>query len=398
MCHAVASAPVRAGEDPAPGPDERKDAVTTTILICIAGWILGWVALGRARRVGDLPEGSDDLRPGSCTVIVPARNEERSIGLLVADLRSDPALDGCRILVVDDHSNDDTARVAASHRAVDVVAAPPLPPAWTGKSWACQHGADLAARDADHTLVFLDADVRPAPGSLSRLIEHRGSVGGLVSAQPWHVAERPAEQLSCLFNVVAVMGAGSGAGDRATGAFGPVMVSSRGDYERAGGHASVRGEVVEDLALAHRYRADDQPVSVFQAGPELSYRMYPEGLGQLVEGWTKNFAVGAVSTPLLRLAAIVVWMTALASAALALVDGARGAEALSVGVALYVAFAAQLGVMFRTVGRFRTWTALAYPVPLCLFLVVFVRSLWRTHVRHSVTWRGRTIPVARSRG
>ena len=286
--------------------------MTTTITICVAGWLLGWLVLGRARRVGRLAEPALGPAPGDCTIIIPARNEEGSIGLLLGDLRADPGLDACRILVVDDDSDDDTVSIAASHPSVEVLATAPLPPTWTGKSWACQRGVDVASDAPEHTLVFLDADVRPAPGSLTRLIEHRRVAHGLVSAQPWHLAERPAEQLSCLFNVIAVMGAGSGSGDRATGAFGPVMVTSRGDYERAGGHSAVRDEVVEDLALAGRYRSSGQPVSVFQGGPELSYRMYPEGLGQLLEGWTKNFAVGAVSTPLLRLLAIVVWVTALA--------------------------------------------------------------------------------------
>ena len=126
--------------------------------------------------------------------------------------------------------------------------------------------------------------------------------------------------------------------------------------------------------------------------------MYPGGLRQLTEGWTKNFAAGAGSTRLGRLAVIVLWVTCLGSATLALDDALRGDIALPVGLALYLAFAAQLMVMFRQVGNFSPLTALAFPIPLVFFGMVFCRSLWRTHVRHSVDLAGpRDLDRARPR-
>ena len=269
----------------------------------------------------------------------------------------DPTTPPDRIIVVDDDSSDRTAALAAAHDGVEVVPAPPLPESWTGKSWACHSGLQqVPQRSAEHggpddVVVFLDADVRLTRAALARVVAERDEHGGLVSVQPWHETERPYEQLSCLFNVLAVMGTAMGSRGGATGAFGPVLVTSRADYEAVGGHGSVRSEVVEDLALAQRYRDAGLPVEVVEGRRDIRFRMYPGGLRQLTEGWTKNFA----------------------------------------GVALYLAFATQLWVMFRQVGRFGPVTALLFPVPLVFFIAVFVRSLWRTHVRHSVTWRGRAV-------
>jgi 4,4'-diaponeurosporenoate glycosyltransferase len=365
--------------------------VTLTILICAAAWVLGWWAFGRVRRLDRHPAPTGAARRVS--IVIPARDEELSLPSLLADLgHSRPA--GSQVVVVDDHSSDRTREIAASHPFVEVVDAPDLPDGWTGKCWACHTGAEHATGDV---IVFLDADVRLADGALDRLVAELDEGGAMVSVQPWHETERPYEQLSGLFNVIAVMGTGAGGRGEPTGAFGPVMASSADAYHRVGGHAAVRDEVVEDLALAARFRESGERVDVLTGGSSIRFRMYPAGVRQVVEGWTKNFASGAGSTRPIRLAAIVVWVTGLGSGAIALVDGFRGALPLALGLTLYALFVAQLYVLFRQVGRFGPVTALLYPLLLVFFVVVFVRSVWNTHVRRTVQWRGRRIPVGAAR-
>lgn len=361
--------------------------MTVTLIVCAVGWALGWVLMGRSRRVDDDPGGATSV-PGY-TVVIPARDEAASLPHLLAGLRTgEPGAP--RVIVVDDHSEDGTADVAAVFPGVEVVPAPPLPEGWTGKSWACRTGA--ASVDTE-VVVFLDADVRTDRAAVERVVAHCARHGGLVSVQPWHETERSYEQLSAMFNVVAVMGTAMGSPRGTTGAFGPVMVTSLRDYHAVGGHDAVAPEVVEDLALARCYRQAGLPVEILAGGRQVRFRMYPDGLRQLVEGWTKNVATGAGSTRPLRLAAVVWWITALGTAALALLDGVTRDIPLAVGAGLYLAVAAQLWVLFARVGRFGPATALVYPVPLALFLAVFVRSLWRTLVRHNVMWRGRLVPT-----
>jgi 4,4'-diaponeurosporenoate glycosyltransferase len=395
--------------------------VSVTIAVCALGWIAGWLLLGRVRPASDLAgtephTGTRRAGLRGVTVIVPARNEAMNITGLLEGLcdPDDPTSPPDRIIVVDDHSSDDTATLARRYQGVEVVAAPPLPDRWTGKSWACSTGAQHRAHTApieppgptealpadapEDVLVFLDADVRLDRAALAQVVARRDAHGGLVSVQPWHRTRRWYEQLSSLFNVVAVMGTAAGARSGPTGAFGPVLVTSRADYDRIGGHATVRSQVVEDLAIAQRYLDAALPVQVFRGGETIQFRMYPGGLRQLVEGWTKNFAAGAGSTRMLRLAATVLWITCLGSAAFALEDAVRGDLPVGVGISLYLAFVVQLLVMFRQVGSFGVLTAALYPIPLVFFVLVFIRSLWRTHVRHNVTWRGRAVSTAPDRG
>jgi 4,4'-diaponeurosporenoate glycosyltransferase len=370
--------------------------VTSTILICTLGWFLGWWVLGRLRTVSDLPVPvpAPDVPAAGVTVVIPARNEELSLPNLLGDLeRSRPA--GCRVVVVDDHSTDRTAEIARSFDFVDLVDAPDLPEGWTGKCWACHTGARSA--DGDY-LVFLDADVRLEEGSLERLVAATDRDGGLLSVQPWHDVERPYEQLSALFNVIALMGTAAGSRRGPTGAFGPVLVTRRADYQAVGGHAEVAAEVVEDLALAQRYRDSGRPVRIVAGRGGVRFRMYPAGPAQVVEGWTKNFASGAGATRPLRLLAIIVWVAGLTSAAGTFVSAAQGSLPFLAAAAIYATYVVQLTAMFRQVGRFGPLTAVCSPVLVVFFFGVFARSLWRTHVRRSVEWRGRTIPLGVTRG
>ena len=82
------------------------------------------------------------------------------------------------------------------------------------------------------------------------------------------------------------------AGDRTT------WTAQDADYEAAGGHAgdSVRGAVLDDVSLARAVQRTGRGVTVFGGRGAVRFRMYPDGLRSLVEGWTKNFAGGAAGT------------------------------------------------------------------------------------------------------
>jgi 4,4'-diaponeurosporenoate glycosyltransferase len=304
--------------------------------------------------------------------VVPARDEAANLGRLLPSLAGTDA----DVVVVDDGSSDGTAEVARAHGAVVVDPGPP-PEGWTGKAWACAAGA-ASVTTADR-LVFLDADVVVEPGGLDRILAAHDQAGGLLSVQPWHAVERPYEQLSAFFNLIAMQSIDAftplGRRVRPSGAFGPCLVVDRADYEAFGGHGhpTVRGAVLDDVALSRRA----ERATVLGGRGTLRFRMYPHGPAQLLEGWTKNFAGGAKGTRPLTLVLVVVWVTGLLAA--------------PSFPPVYAAYALQLAVLFRRVGRFNPLTALLYPIALAFFLAVFVRSLVLTFVRREVRWRGRTI-------
>jgi 4,4'-diaponeurosporenoate glycosyltransferase len=317
----------------------------------LCGWFLLWRLPGTVRPRPDAPRRT-------IAVVVPARDEASSLPDLLATVLGQ-LRPGDDCVVVDDRSQDGTADVARAAGA-RVVEAPDLPAGWAGKPHACWVGAQ-ATEGA--LVVFVDADVRLAPGTLDAVQAEQARRSGIVSVQPWHDARRPYEKLSLLFNIVALGGgAFSPLRDhyRQRIAYGPVLAIDRETYERTGGHANaaVRGAVAEDLALA---RVVGRSTSF--AGRSLAtFRMYPGGVRPLVEGWTKYVATGAASVPWWAGMATIAWLWSL-------VGGLLGSP-------LFVlASVAQVWVQGRRVGRFGLVSALCYPALVVFFLVVFVRSV-----------------------
>ena len=368
----------------------------------LAGLVLGW----HRRAIGEV--ASEPSGPPSVSVVIPARDEERTLPRLLGSLAAqDPT--PTEVIVVDDGSSDRTAAVGRAAGA-RVVAALSPPDGWAGKPWACQQGVDASSGEV---LVLRAADTWLAPDALARLIAVHGALApeGLLSVQPHHHVERPYEQLSLFPNVVAILAAGiwlpttrvgsrrsegtrpslsSTRTRRGVVAFGPCLVTRREALAAVGGFGAVRGEVLEDVALAAAYQREGRPVAALSGAEAVGFRMYPDGLGHLVEGWTKNLAGGAGRAPLLPTIGAVLWVAALA---------ALSAEAVlrpSSWVALAWALAAtQFWWLARRAGTFSPWAALLFPIPLWTFVALFLRSAWHRVVRRRVHWRGRAIEVGR---
>lgn len=368
--------------------------------------VLLLVAAGcAARLLADLrpvPPGSGrGGRPASVSVVIPARDEEATLPALLASLRALPLAE---VVVVDDGSVDATAPVARAAGATVLPASPP-PPGWTGKAWACQLGADATSGEL---LLFLDADTVLAPDSLAGLLELHEDHGGLVSVQPFHQVERPYEQLSSYFNLMSLLASGAFTRSpaRRPMAFGPCLLTCRTDYELAGGHAVVRGEILDDVQLAAAYARVGLPVRSAVGGGLIRMRSYPGGLRQLVDGWTKNFASGASAAAPGPALGSALWVSAhhavAVGAGLAVVEAATGWGApLTYGDPLlwavaWAGVAGQLWWVLRRIGSFRWWTWALFPVCLIAFDVVFARSVVHTLLRRSVRWRGRDVALRAS--
>jgi 4,4'-diaponeurosporenoate glycosyltransferase len=373
------------------------------LVVALAGLGVATYLLGRMNALASAPArlnaalASDT---GRVSIVVPARNEAATLPILLGSLRAlDPAPQ--EIIVVDDGSTDDTAGVAGAGGAVVIGAASP-PEGWLGKPWACHTGA-LAAMGSH--VLFVDADVRLAPSALGALVAVHDDRGGLISVQPYHLTSAPYEELSAYFNAVALMGTGAFAVTNLASsavAFGPCLFTSADDYRRAGGHAAVRAEIIEDIRLARRYREASLPVTCCTGGELVQFRMYPGGLRQLVEGWSKNVAAGASAAGRVAVVGSVLWVASHAAVATATVVGviswARGASGVPVvPIAAYLAVSVHQWWLLRRIGSFRWASAAAFPVPLAAFIGIFLRSVVLTRFRHEVTWRGRRIRVRQTR-
>ena len=278
-------------------------------LLLAAPWILAPVAtLVRARFSRSLDDEPAEPPPDAplVSIVIPARNEARNIRRCAASaLASDyPRLE---VIVVDDHSTDDTAAIAGQLATTDsrlrVITPAALPDGWFGKQWACAAGADTARGEL---LGFMDADTWQAPDLVTRIVNamrRRGSdllsVAGMQELGSfWERMIQPqifAIILQRFGGTELVNGSRSASQKIANG---QCIWVRRDAYDALNGHAAVKHEVAEDVALAQHWFRAGRTVTLVLGLSQLSTRMYTS-LRELVDGWGKNiYAGGRKAMPL----------------------------------------------------------------------------------------------------
>lgn len=226
------------------------------------------------------------------SIIVPARNEEVSLGDCLASLvRQDGVR--CEIIVVDDGSTDRTREIAESFSGVRVISAGPLPERWTGKNNAVIAGARQAR---GVWLLFTDADTVHLPGSLARAVDEANrEQADLLSYSPEQIVVTWAERI--VMPVVFAELAAQYPPEKVRrqdsaiiAANGQYVLVRRSVYEAIGGHRAVADQILEDVALTRLFRQAGKRVYFRYGRDAVRARMY-RNWDQLREGWTKNLAL-----------------------------------------------------------------------------------------------------------
>jgi len=356
------------------------------LIIILAGFGMTFLLF---YRIPSLPDAPKSVRRVPISVVIPARNEEATLPLLLGDLARQ-TLAPAEIICVDDASSDKTADVAMRF-GVRVLRITEKPDGWLGKSWACQTGANAAGGDL---LLFLDADVRLGPDALSRIAAAYQAHGQTLSVQPFHETVSFSEQLSLFFNLVQIATNGTALKSPLNlGLYGPVILISKKTYLEIGGHESVKESIVEDMSLGEQLQKRNIPYRLFVGDSSLSFRMYPCGLGCLLQGWIKNLAAGAAKTPPWLFAAVFLWIASAASVPLHLFRSINAQDCLSIAVygALYLSWVAAILLLLRRIGRFRFVAVLLYPLSLAAFFALFLVSAVKRIFGFQVRWKGRAI-------
>lgn len=329
------------------------------------------------------------------SVIIPARNEEGNLPILLKSL-AQQTLAPDEILVVDDDSEDQTAKIAIEYEAT-VLTLRPDEKEWVGKSAACWAGAEEAQGEV---FIFLDADIfLPRPDSLENIIqtfmEHEKK--GVLSIQPFHIIQKPYENLSAIFNILVLAGMNrfSILKDRIqpAGAFGPSLITTKETYFHVGGHKRVKDAIMENIDLGKTFLEAGYPVHLYGGKGNLHFRMYPEGLSGLAQGWSKSFASGSQSTHPLIMLGTSLWIAGAFITLFAplyfLAVGKLGIALFSLGG--YLLYASHFYRIARLTGQFHFIAILLYPILFIYFVALFGVSVLKTYVSKEVLWKGRKI-------
>lgn len=370
------------------------------MLVALAALWVGYALAGRrwqvAPRLAEAPAGmAGGIR---VVAIVPARNEAAELPHTLPALLAQGA-GTVYVVLVDDHSADGTAEVARELAAragaadrLHVMTPPPLPPDWTGKVWAQQHGFEAARALQPDWIWLTDADIRHGPGVLDRLLatavrEDRDVVSVMARlrcATPWERLLIPA----FIYFFAGIYSFARVADDRvrtAAAAGGCVLIRAS-LLERVGGPGAARGTVIDDVTLARVCKGHGARLWLGYDPDVVSTR----GYDTLAGVW--NMVARTAYTQLRHSpVALVACLTGLALVFLvppaALLWG-RGLVRVC-GLLAYAAMVRTYLPVIDYLGAGRLW-ALGLPVATALYGAMTVSSAWRYYRGAGGGWKGRT--------
>jgi chlorobactene glucosyltransferase len=372
-------------------------------LFCGACLVLFSINAATMVRLPSTP-GSGSRRP-RISVVIPARDEERDIE---AAVRSHLAQDypDFEVLVVDDRSTDATpailARLCAADRRLHVIAGIEPPEGWLGKPHAVFQGTSRATGEL---LLLADADVHYGPAAMATAVDLLESKKlDLLAFFPrlemrgfWENVLMPNLAASYFFGPAFLFNSDRQRRFAAGGGAGMLIRASA--YQAAGGHAALRGSVIDDLHLATRVRRAGGRCRMVRSDEHVSLRMY-RGFREIYDGFTKNLAwvfEGWMGAALAFGAAFsfLAW-TLPAAVLLAWAFGAPAARADLLWAALGVTLAVAARGGVSLVLGYPVWPALTQPFMAVVWSAITVRSFAWRFLRREVLWRGRRFPAARA--
>ena len=383
----------------------------TTLATAAGAGLCAWLYLtffhGRfwhadQRLTGDAPAAAEWP---AVTAVVPARDEADVIERSVASLLEQDYPGRFSVVLVDDYSADGTAERAASLAAnhprgalLTVERATDLAPGWTGKMWAVHHGVEAAARTAPEAryLLLTDADVAHDPGNLARLVGRAEARRlDLVSLMVRLHCRRGWERLLIpafvyFFQQLYPFPRVNDPRASTAGAAGGCMLVRRDALERAGGMAAIRGEVIDDCALARQLKRHG-PIWLGLTATEHSIRPY-EGLRDIWNMVARTAYTQLRCSPALLAGTVAALLLVYLVPPLLTLTWPLHGSALAGGLAA-AAWLLMSRTFLPTLALYRRSPCLAPALPVAglLYLGMTLDSARRHRRSRGVRWKGRSL-------
>ncbi|KAA3646145.1 MAG: glycosyltransferase [Chloroflexi bacterium] len=228
------------------------------------------------------------------SILLPARNEADNIKACVWSLLAQD-YPNYEVIVLDDSSTDETpeilGRIKSKEPKLKLIKGESLPDGWLGKHWACQQLAEAAQHEY---LVFTDADTRHAPHMLRKSVAATlQEDADLLSVIPKEETHSWAERLAMpiipwsLHTFLPLWLSYRLPFSFLAAAIGQFILVRKSAYEQAGGHAAIRDNVVDDFALARRFKLLGLRWRLAEGVEYIRCRMYSTPR-QVFEGLSKN--------------------------------------------------------------------------------------------------------------
>jgi len=243
------------------------------------------------------------------SVMVPARDEEDNIETCLRSLQAQD-YPNFEILVIDDHSSDNTAaivkRMAAQDSRIRFFQSEPLPEGWAGKTFACYQ---LARQARGSWFLFVDADTIHAPHMLRSVLSvaMESNRLGMLSGFPRQLANSLPQKIAIpvlyfvIMSWLPIWWLHRSRKPRPSLAIGQFLLFPREGYWKIGGHQAVKSRIIEDVWLGVEINRSGSRHIAIDLSPVVSCNMYHD-VGAMCEGFVKwMYSVAAMSRIFLAL-------------------------------------------------------------------------------------------------
>lgn len=238
-----------------------------------------------------------DRKPASfpkVSVLIPARNEEATLGLLLYSLEKQDYPD-FEAIICDDHSTDNTEEIlnwiSGKDGRFNWFLGEELPEDWLGKNFACHQ---LAQKASGKYLIFLDADVELSPQAITKAVAFfQEKELSLLSVFPQQKMETFAERVTVpvmnwiLQSLLPMILVQKTKFSSLSAANGQLMMFDAENYRSNLWHSGVRNQNVEDIRLARMIKAEGFKIAVLLGNNDVFCRMY-RNFGEAVIGFSRN--------------------------------------------------------------------------------------------------------------
>jgi glycosyltransferase involved in cell wall biosynthesis len=353
-------------------------------------------SLGMA-RLPWLSDISPNISPDAplVSIIFAARDEAEKLPAAIATLLAQdyPRFE---VVAVNDRSADTTPDILheleRTNSILTVADIESLPPGWLGKPHALVEGFK---KSRGEWLIFTDADVHFAPDVLSRSmalasernLDHLTLLTAVEMHGFWEIAAISYFGLGFVFGNEPWL-ASNPRSARYVG-IGAFQMVRRSTYEKCGGHARLRMEVIEDMKLGKLMKMAGGRSEVAVAQDMVRVRWHA-GVRNVIRGVTKNMFAAVHYNPLFAVAAMLLSI-------IMSIFPFLGVAFASGWARIFAGIAAAAIVMIHAAMIWSTDASplygLSHPLGALLFCWMIGRSAIITLKRGGVVWRDTFYPL-----
>lgn len=339
--------------------------------------------LATVRRV----EASATQLDATVEILIPMRDEAVNATAVVSSALAQRQLSSLKVRALDDGSKDATLSIlqGIDSQNFEVVVGNEPPAGWLGKNFAL---ATLANRATADYLVFIDADVRLEPDAVAaaiKLLNDRKL--DYLSPYPRQIAKsllerlvQPLLQWSWLATLP-LLAAERSLRASTVVANGQFFIVRSAAYKAIGGHAAIKGEVLDDMELARSLRRGGFRGTVVDGSQLAACRMY-ESNRNLLAGYLKSQwrAFGGVAGAIISI--FLLTLTSIAPVLFAASGYRSGA------ISYFAIVISRLLVAIRT--RSSLTSAFLHPIAIAIWIALIATSVVLKR-SGKLSWRGRAL-------